>query len=161
MRKVELLEAEQNCPKTTSGSCLPPLPSCQLFIFSGDVNQDEADKISEYYKTVSVSDDCRIIICINKWGLFAENLRNEGKTIAEMKNRYIEKMNDYYSKSGNDFRIREEDVFCTDWKMDDNRRREFGISGIQDIRESLRAHLTALGISDEAQLEASVSSPSL
>ena len=125
-----------------------------MFIFSGDVTKDEADKISKYYKTVAGSEDCRVIICINKWGSFAENLRNEEKSIAEMKNRYIEKMNDYYSKSGNDFRIREENIFCTDWEMDNKKRQEFEISGIQDIKEAMKTHLKALGITDEAEIEA-------
>ena len=63
-------------------------------------------------------------------------------------------MNEYFSRSGNDLKIQAENVFCTDWEMDNNRRQEFEISGIQDIKEALKTHLKALGITDEAQIEA-------
>ena len=104
----------------------------------GDLNQDEADKISKYYKTVSCSKDCRVLICINKWGLFAEDLETEGTSVAEMRERYIERLNAYFKTHGHEhLKIPAENVFCTDWKKSSEDLSKYGISA-NDFKHTMQ-----------------------
>ena len=124
------------------------------------MNQDEADKISEYYKTVSCSKDCRVLICINKWGLFAEDLETEGTSVAEMKERYIERLNAYFKTQGHEhLKIPAENVFCTDWKKNAEYLSKYGISGIEEVRDAIKSELRSLGVTDDNELRAAVSPP--
>ena len=80
--------------------------------------------------------------------------------MAEMKERYIERLNAYFKTQGHEhLKIPAENVFCTDWKKNAEYLSKYGISGIEEVRDAIKSELRSLGVTDDNELRAAVSPP--
>lgn len=133
------------------------------------------------------SSSSRVILCINKCGLYLNKLKEElaGETDPIgwaasfnqsfqlliyptiwfpppkrfMKERYIKKLNDHFTETG--IRLQRQHLMFTDWEVDEVGR-AFGLAGVEEVRELIQNYLVELGVvskGDIKDLEAAVSPP--
>ena len=136
-----------------------------LLPFSGDISELVSSEVARVFEVMAGSESSRIVVCINKCGLYLDKLRTELRDkddpINFMKERYISKLGEHFTNSY--VRVRKEQLFFTDWELS-NEGRMFGIQGVEDIKESIKEHLVELNVigkDDISELESSVSPPRL
>ena len=132
-----------------------------LVPFSGDISEAVSKEVARVFEVMAGSESSRIIVCINKCGLYLDKLKLELKDeedpIAFMKERYVSKLTEHFS--GGNIRVRKEQFFFTDWEVSEDGR-SFGIEGVEDIKESIKDHLVELNVigkDDISELESAVS----
>ena len=132
-----------------------------LVPFSGDISQLVSSEVARVFEVMAGSESSRIVVAINKCGLYLDKLklelRDEEDPIAFMKERYVSKLTEHFS--GGNIRVRKEQFFFTDWEVSEDGRR-FGIEGVEDIKESIKDHLVELNVigkDDISELESAVS----
>ena len=111
------------------------------------------------------SQSSRVVVCINKCGLYLEKLKTELKDkenpISYMKERYASKLNEHFSNSY--IKVKKEHLLFTDWEVTEEGK-VFGIEGVEDIKEFIKDHLVELNVigkDDISELESAVSPPNL
>ena len=136
-----------------------------LVPFSGDISELVSSEVARVFEVMAGSESSRIVVCINKCGLYLDKLRtelrDEDDPVNFMKERYISKLSEHFTNSY--VRVRKEQLFFTDWELSEEGR-IFGIQGVEDIKESIKEHLVELNVigkDDISELESSVSPPRL
>ena len=131
--------------------------------FNGDVSELVSSEVAKVFEVMAGSESSRVIVCINKCGLYLQKLKkelvNEKDPISYMKERYSTKLNEYFSNTY--IRIKKENLLFTDWEVD-HEGRAFGIEGVEEVKEFIKNHLVELNVinrNDIAELEAAVSRP--
>ena len=117
------------------------------------------------------SQSTQVIVCINKCGLYLDELKTELKEkedpITYMKERYASKLNEHFRNSKfeyfrkSKFKVKKEHFLFTDWKVT-NEGKEFGIEGVEDVKKLIKDHLVELNVigkDDLSGLESAVSPP--
>ena len=110
------------------------------------------------------SDSCKVIICVNKCGLYLDNIKEEleqeENPIDFLKERYVKKLNEYFETSSK-LSISKEHILFTDWKVGDEGRK-FGIEGVEEVKNSIKEYLVEFNIfnrEDSKALDKAVSPP--
>ena len=111
-----------------------------------------------------------MILCINKCGPFLrkmqEELSNKEGEVDKyhdeiedspstfLKNRFIDKLNDYYENSGQGIQVNSDDILFTDWLVGDTETKavqDFGLCGVEEVKRRIQQYLLKYGIYDEAE----------
>ena len=129
--------------------------------FTGDVNALVSEEIAKVFQVMAGSSSSRVILCINKCGLYLSKLKTElagvEDPVSYMKDRYIAKLNEHFTDSG--IRLQRHHLLFTDWEVEQEGR-AFGLVGVEEVREHIQDFLVELGViskKDIAELEAAVS----
>ena len=136
--------------------------------FSGDVSEIHSKAIANIFEVMKGSKSTKVILCINKCGLFLNKLKEELKLQEKpadyLKQDYVKKLNDHYEKEEQPVRLKEADILFTDWELKGNQESvDFGIIGIEEIKNIIKDYLIDYGIyksSETDELERCVSSVS-
>ena len=131
--------------------------------FTGDVSELVSNEVAKVFEVMAGSESSRVVVCINKCGMYLQKLKKELEAEANpinfMKERYASKLNEHFSNSY--IRIKKEHLLFTDWEVDEEGR-AFGIEGVDEVKEFIKNHLVELNVinkNDMAELEAAVSRP--
>ena len=123
-----------------------------LIPFSGDVSRKViSDEIQTVFGVMRGSESTKVLLCVNKWGMYLERLKEElkgeEKPVEFMKKRFVEKMNEHFEMSGTEIVIKTSDVLFTDWELGENEEASrFGIEGVDAVRERIMEYLVSYGI---------------
>jgi len=129
--------------------------------FTGDVSALVSEEIAKVFQVMAGSSSSRVILCINKCGHHLSKLKTELAEVEDpvsyMKDRYIGKLNEYFTDSG--VRLQRHHLLFTDWEVEQEGR-AFGLVGVEEVREHIQDFLVELSViskKDIAELEAAVS----
>ena len=136
--------------------------------FSGDVSEIHSKAIAKIFEVMKGSKSTKVVLCINKCGLFLNKLKEEfelhEKPADYLKQDYVNKLNGHYEREEQPVRLKEADILFTDWELDGNQESvDFGIIGVEEIKNIIRGYLIDYGIyesSEANELEKCVSSVS-
>ena len=114
--------------------------------FSGDVSEIHSQEIAKVFGVMKGSDSTRVILCINKCGLYLNKLREDlishQNPADYLKQVFIDKLNDHYERNERSVRLRKADIFFTDWELEGNQDSvDFGIVGVEEIKDIIRDYL--------------------
>lgn len=133
--------------------------------FTGDVSALISEEVAKVFEVMAGSSSSRVILCINKCGLYLsklkEELASEAEPIMFMKERYVSKLNAHFTDTG--IRLQKQHILFTDWEVDQDGR-GFGLAGVEEVREVVQDYLVELGVvsrGDMEELEAAVSPPNI
>jgi len=131
--------------------------------FTGDVSELVSSEVAKVFEVMAGSESSRVVVCINKCGMYLQKLKKELEAeknpINFMKERYALKLNEYFNNSY--VRIKKENLLFTDWEVDEEGR-AFGIEGVEEVKEFIKNHLVELNVINKdniTELEAAVSYP--
>ena len=119
--------------------------------FSGDVSEIHSQEIAKVFGVMKGSDSTRVILCINKCGLYLNKLREDlilqQNPADYLKQVFVDKLNDHYERSERSIRLGKADIFFTDWELVGNQGSvDFGIVGVEEIKDIVRDYLVDYGI---------------
>merc|ERR1711892_180659 len=131
--------------------------------FTGDVSELVSSEVAKVFEVMAGSESSRVVVCINKCGMYLQKLKKELEAekspINFMKERYALKLNEYFNNSY--VRIKKENLLFTDWEVDEEGR-VFGIEGVEEVKEFIKNHLVELNVINKdniTELESAVSYP--
>ena len=119
--------------------------------FSGDVSEIHSQEIAKVFGVMKGSDSTRVILCINKCGLYLnklkEDLISKENPADYLKQVFIDKLNDHYERNERSVRLKKTDIFFTDWELEGNQDSvDFGIVGVEEIKDIITDYLVDYGI---------------
>ena len=119
--------------------------------FSGDVSEIHSQEIAKVFGVMKGSDSTKVILCINKCGLYLNKLRedliSQQNPADYLKQVFVDKLNDHYERSERSIRLGKADIFFTDWELVGNQGSvDFGIVGVEEIKDIVRDYLVDYGI---------------
>ena len=133
--------------------------------FFGDASEIHSQEIANVFGVMKGSDSTRVILCINKCGLYLNKLRedlvSQEKPADFLKQNFTDKLNDHYERKKLPVRVKKADIFFTDWEL--KRSQEsvgFGIIGVEEIKKLIKDYLVDNDIyksSEEDELQKCVS----
>ena len=114
--------------------------------FSGDVSEIHSQEIAKVFGVMKGSDSTRVILCINKCGLYLNKLRedliSQQNPADYLKQVFIDKLNDHYERNERSVCLRKADIFFTDWELEGNQDSvDFGIVRVEEIKDIIRDYL--------------------
>ena len=125
-----------------------------LVPFTGDISEVVSQEVAKIFEVMAGSESSRIIVCINKCGLYLDKLKEELKDkehpINFMKERYVSKLTEHFN--GRNISLKKEQFFFTDWEVSDEGKK-FGIEGVEDIKASIKDHLVELNVIDKEDID--------
>ena len=126
--------------------------------FSGDISKVISDEVHKVFSVMRGSDSTKVILCINKCGLYLKRLMEELKAeeapVEYLKKRFVNKLNEHYEDTGKGIAIKHEDILFTDWEIEDGDKDEakkFGIVGVEVVKDRIREYLVNYGIYKEEE----------
>ena len=125
--------------------------------FSGDISETYSQEIAKVFGVMKGSDSTRVILCINKCGLYLSQLREElilQKNPADyLKKRFINKLNNQYERNKQPICLRSTDIFFTDWELESHQESmHFGIIGVEEIKVIIKDFLVDNNIYNESEV---------
>ena len=124
--------------------------------FSGDISKVISDEVQNVFSVMRGSDSTKVILCINKCGLYLKRLKEELKAeeapVEYLKNRFVNKLNEHCEDTGTGIAIKHEDILFTDWEIEDGDKDEakkFGIVGVEVVKDRIMEYLVNYGIYKE------------
>ena len=122
-----------------------------LIPFSGDVSKIYSQEIAKIFGVMKSSDSTKVVLCINKCGLYLNKLSEElswQKNHPEfLKKAFIYKLNGYYKGNGESINVAEEDIFFSDWELEGNKEsKELGIINVEEIKKIILKYLVDYSI---------------
>ena len=126
--------------------------------FTGDISEVISDEVQKVFDVMRGSDSTNVILCINKCGLYLQQLKEELKAeeapVEYLKKRFAKKLNEHYKNTGTGIVIQNEDILFTDWEVRDEDKDEaktFGIVGVEAVKARIREYLINYGIYKEEE----------
>ena len=126
--------------------------------FSGDISEVISDEVQKVFAVMRGSDSTKVILCINKCGLYLKRLKEELKAeeapVEYLKKRFVNKLNEHYENTGTGIAIKNDDILFTDWEVEDGDEDEaetFGIVGVEAVKARIREYLVNYGIYKEEE----------
>ena len=119
--------------------------------FSGDVSEIHSQEIARVYEVMKGSKNTKIVLCINKCGLYLNKLRgdlgSEEKPEGYLTQVFIKELNDHFQRNKKSVRLDSTDIFFTDWELESNQESvDFGIIGVEEIKKMIKVYLVDNGI---------------
>ena len=130
-----------------------------IITYQGDVSKTVSQELANIYHTMQQSRDAKIIICINKCGLYSKKLREEFAPkggIEYLRNHFTSELNRQYKGK---YKLKQKDFFFTDWELQEQgeeeakKARDFGIVEVEGIKEEIKKSLTDIGIMKEHDID--------
>ena len=119
--------------------------------FSGDVSEIHSQEIARVYGVMKGSKNTKIVLCINKCGLYLNKLRgdlvSQEKPEGYLKQVFIKELNNHFERNEESVRLDSTDIFFTDWELEGNQESvDFGIIGVEEIKDIIKVYLVDNGI---------------
>ena len=120
-------------------------------------------QVAKVFGVMLGSESSKIILCVNKCGLYLsklkEELKDESNPLDFMKTRYLKKLNEHFESVASNLVVRKEMILFTDWELGEEGR-AFGLEGIEEVKTCVKDYLVEYNIvskNDTAELEKTVS----
>ncbi len=127
--------------------------------YTGDISKVIGDEIKLAFEVTSGAEATKMILCINQCGhklpkAIDSELQDKEDPIEFLKQRFASRLNQYYTTKGHGrVNVCKNDIFFTDWLLDAETRGKYGISGVEDIKEEIKAYLMKQKIFDKKESE--------
>ena len=123
--------------------------------------------MAKVFSVMLGSESSKVILCINKCGLYLaklkEELKDESNPVEFMKTRYLRKLNEHFESMDKNLVVRNEMLLFTDWEIGEEGR-AFGLEGVEEVKTCIKNYLVEfniMGKHDTEELEKSVSKISM
>ena len=106
------------------------------------------------FSVMAGSESSKIIVCVNKCGLYLrklkEELKQEDNPVDFMKERYVKKLNEHFQN--NNVRLTMEMILFTDWEIGEEGR-AFGLEGVEEVKSCITRYLVEYNIVEKGSSE--------